>query len=794
VSQVADLLKKMPFSAKLILIGLVPTVFFLYISFQYYIAEKQRLELLHNNIRIINRAAAVNSLIDQMRIERRYGYEFALKKDQYSNFMNQWKHTDSAINKLENVDPELKGITKYTLLDGLAGIRKNNTLKKLSPDAIMGYYTTTIFRVSYLDVTPELLTGNAESVNREIHGLKALSEMNIYLSIINSNIYNVLYTHSKYAVGTLYGLVGLYQVYNTFEKEFMMKGSPASIAAYRAAKQNSALKPVINYLDASFKRMNIDSTYSDVEWWKVSGQATHELKMLQTKLTAQVNSTLVNLEASERAKANRLLVLLFVALALITFTIVYTIKVIRFRLTELRIATEKIAAGETNLNLNVYSHDVIGKLAEAMARMDANNKMLAEAAIAIGSGDFDVPVKPRGHTDLLGNAILRMKDELQHFTAEKVAHAAELERLLNVIKQSETHFRQIADQTPFMIWQVDNKGEAIYVNQQWLDYTGISFKDSMGKGWMKALHPDELIDRPFSKAFADRVPYRAKARFKNANNEYRWMYIQGNPIFNGGFDGFIGSLTDITDQVAAEQAARELMYKKDEFLSIASHELRTPLTSIKAYTQLLHRHADHTDKSYQFITKTLDHVARLEKLINDLLDVSRINSGNIDYNLELFQFEELLKYSVDSFRDVSDKHKVIIQNTVTGLLKADRARIEQVFSNLLHNAAKYSPEANTILVNSFIDDGYVVVSVQDFGVGIVQEDRGQLFERFYRSEKTSNRFQGLGLGLFISAEIIKRHDGGIWVDSEPGNGSTFHFKLPLYQLEKLVSNELKQTG
>ena len=780
VTQVLKKFKKLSLSLKLILIGSIPTFFLLLVSFKYYRAEKQKLQLLHNNIRIIKRAAAVNKLIDQLNIERRYGYEYALKKDQYSAFKNQWKNTDSAVVRLETVDPELKNIKTYTLLDGLDNTRKNNSLGKMVPDAIMGYYTTTIFRISYLDDSPELLLGNSGGINQDINGLKALSEMNIYLGIINSNIYNVLYTHSKYAVGTLYALVGLYQVYNTFEKEFLLKASPEAAGLYLHAKRYSPLKQEIAYLDGCFKRMNVDSTYNDVQWWKVSGAANDQLKTLQLKLTTRINETLVNLEATEETNADRLLFFLIVSIALITVAIGYVIRDVRERLTELRVAAEKIAVGDTGIELSEYSGDVIGRLARSISKIDENNKLLAETAQSIGSGDFDVPVKPRGASDLLGNAILRMKDELQHFTNEKLAHSVELEQLLDVIKQSETHFRQIADQSPFMIWQVDDKGEAIYVNKQWLDYTGESFDNSLGLGWMKMLHPDDQKERTFLKAFEQRAPYTSKARFKNVANEYRWMLIQANPVYEKKiFQGYIGSLTDVTDQLAAEVAALELMNKKDEFLSIASHELKTPLTSIKAYMQILHKNINKDYKLLPFATKTLVHIARLEKLIGDLLDVSRINSGQMDYDFEVFEFADLITQSAENFGDISAKHKIIIKNIVPGKLNADRVRIEQVFNNLLHNAAKYSPDADTIYVNSYRENGSVIVSVQDHGVGVAEKDHDLLFERFYRSEKTYNKFQGLGLGLFISSEIIKRHNGKIWVESQVGQGSTFYFKLPV---------------
>ncbi|MDB5151652.1 MAG: hypothetical protein JWR54_403 [Mucilaginibacter sp.] len=720
LSRIVALFKRLPLQTKLILIGLVPTIFFLYVSLQYYQAEKQKLQLLHNDMRNINRSAGMDKLIDELRLERRYGYEYALKKTGYDKFTRQWKNTDAMINELEKAQAELKNMAKYTLLDGLEKVRNNIVQKKLNPDAVMGYYTTAIFRLSYLDM----------------------------------------------------------------------------VRQYLDVKKNPSIESVEAYMDTAFERINIDSDYNNLQWWRISGETTNQLKLLQLKLTTQANTNIIKLEALAQAKVDRLLVLLIVALVIIATIVGYTINDIRTRLRRLKRAAEKIAVGNTGVELENYSDDVIGVLAASVAKIDENSGLLAEAANAIGKGDFAVTVQPRGETDVLGNAILQMKNELERFTTENQTHAAELERLLIAVKQSETHFRQIADQAPLMIWQIDNKGNVVYVNRKWLDFTGLTFEESMGKNWMQVLHPDELVDRPFSVAFTERVTYRAKARFRKVDNEYRWMYVQGNPIFNNNdFNGFIGSLTDITDQIDAQEAMMDLMHKKDEFLSIASHELRTPLTSIKTYSQLLVKNADPADKSYHFMIKTLDRVDKLEKLINDLLDVSSINAGRMVYNFEIIQFDELLKNSVEAFSDISDKHRIIVQNVATATLEVDRMRIEQVFNNLLNNAAKYSPNANTIVVDSRIENGYVIISVQDYGIGIAKKDCELLFERFYRSEKTSVQFQGLGLGLFISAEIIKRHHGRIWAESEQGKGTIVYFELPLYKRAvKAVADKINQTA
>jgi PAS domain S-box-containing protein len=775
-----NIFKRLPLPYKLILIGLVPSLFLVYLSVQFYLFEKQKYNLSRQNIEVIDRSTMVSRLIDQLQEERRFAYEYALKKDGHTQLLAQQSATDTVIADLEK-DPDLRGFERYTMLDSLAAARKRSDAHKMSTGEVMNYYTTAIFRISMLEVTPLLQIANARLLNHELHSARAMSQIITYLGILRSNIYNVLYTRQfKYGNGTLQGLLGVYMVFSTYQTEFKAKSTHEAIADYEFIMQHQA-KPVSDYLHKSFKTMQFDSTtYTDAQWWKLSGDAVEQLRGQQTKIWSNIHQQLNAIKDNVHRNQTILLVLLLLALVLSVFMITTTIISITGVLTELRVAAEKIAVGETGLHLSIKSNDVVGRLASSVAFIDANNRLLAEAADEMRKGNFEVEVAPRGKSDILGNSLLQMKNELQRNGEEKAEQAAELKRLLVAVKASENHFRQIADQTPFMIWQFNNRGRAIYVNQQWIDFTGLGREESLGTGWTKALHPEGMKEGEFIKLFAGLQTFRTKARFKNANNEYRWVLVQANPIFNNGkFEGFIGSLTDISDQIAAQQALMDLMDKKDEFLTIASHELKTPLTSIKAYTQLLKKNIDTYDKSYPLASKTLYHVGKLEKLVNDLLDVSRINSGQMVYKNETFDVKEMLEQNVEHFMDVSSKHKVIIENAEPVQISGDRVRIEQVFNNLLNNAAKYSPDADKIVVNSYIEDGYVVISVHDFGIGIEEKDKEMLFQKFYRTQKDFYKFQGLGLGLFISGEIIARHNGKLWVDSQPGNGSTFYFKLPL---------------
>jgi nitrogen-specific signal transduction histidine kinase len=227
------------------------------------------------------------------------------------------------------------------------------------------------------------------------------------------------------------------------------------------------------------------------------------------------------------------------------------------------------------------------------------------------------------------------------------------------------------------------------------------------------------------------------------------------------------------------EASRQSERKKDEFLSIASHELKTPLTSIKAYMQLLDKAVDHNERSQTFLKKADAHVKRMERLISDLLDVSKINANTLTFEVDYFNFSDAVNDAVDNAAHSLPSHRLIVQNNPEIEVLGDKVRIEQVINNFISNAVKYSPQADEVLLNTEVNNNSLVFSVQDFGIGIEPAHVDKIFDRFYRVEETSMRYQGLGLGLFISSEILKAHHGSFWLESSPGTGTTFYFSLPL---------------
>lgn len=228
------------------------------------------------------------------------------------------------------------------------------------------------------------------------------------------------------------------------------------------------------------------------------------------------------------------------------------------------------------------------------------------------------------------------------------------------------------------------------------------------------------------------------------------------------------------------QKNKEVQRKKDEFLGIASHELRTPLTSIKAYVQLLEKSVKDTGdiRTQELIKRADAYLNKLNSLIIGLLDTSRVQAGKLKLEKSEFDFDEMIKESVKGARFFTSKHKLKIEGEANSKVYADKMRIEQVYFNLISNAIKYSPDSKEIVVGVKKNRSFVYSYIKDFGIGIPEKETAKIFDRFYRLENPE-KFSGLGLGLYISNQIIRRHGGKMWVKSKKNLGSTFYFSIPL---------------
>ncbi|EFH84936.1 ATP-binding protein [Ktedonobacter racemifer] len=233
--------------------------------------------------------------------------------------------------------------------------------------------------------------------------------------------------------------------------------------------------------------------------------------------------------------------------------------------------------------------------------------------------------------------------------------------------------------------------------------------------------------------------------------------------------------------VLDNSARKELEQRKDDFISMASHELKTPLTAVKIQTQLvrkrLEKHAQH--EAATALSRVEGPVKQLERLIAELLDVSKIQAGRLEYIRERVDLDELVRGVIDTLQHTSPSHTILVRGSVQTSLIGDRDWLRQVFTNLLSNAIKYAPDAKTVEVELSASDEVVTIQVTDHGLGIPREQRDKIFERFYRAaDLRQSAIPGLGMGLYIVAEIVKGHGGTITVDSEVGKGSTFTVTFP----------------
>ncbi|HEX4715128.1 MAG TPA: PAS domain-containing sensor histidine kinase, partial [Ktedonobacteraceae bacterium] len=226
---------------------------------------------------------------------------------------------------------------------------------------------------------------------------------------------------------------------------------------------------------------------------------------------------------------------------------------------------------------------------------------------------------------------------------------------------------------------------------------------------------------------------------------------------------------------------KELEQRKDAFISMASHEFRNPLTALKLQTTLLHRQL--AKQGLQAAAPALSNMEtqtnKLTRLVEELLDVSKIQAGGLEYIREVVDLDALLREITDTMQQAHPSHTIVVRGAVQASLIGDPDRLGQVFINLLSNAIKYSPDAKEVEMDLSTSEDAVTVSVRDHGLGIPREQRDKIFDRFYRVTDPGQRaIPGLGMGLSIVAEIVKRHGGTITVDSVVGKGSTFTVTLP----------------
>lgn len=365
---------------------------------------------------------------------------------------------------------------------------------------------------------------------------------------------------------------------------------------------------------------------------------------------------------------------------------------------------------------------------------------------------------------------------------------SELKRVENDLRESEARFRNVADNAPVLIW-MNGAGGCQFVNKEYLAYAGCPVEKLLGMGWADYLHPqdaDAYVDK-FLTAFDKKQPFESQVRMRRADGEYRWFSSTGTPRFraDGEFLGFIGCSVDITEIKSSEEALREADRRKDDFLAMLGHELRNPLAGIVTGAQVLSM-LDLDAEAGEMQAVIARQATYMSRIVDDLLDVSRIARGKLRLRHQHANLRELLSNAVEDYlkgHPLQDCDLRLDVPDEEAWVWADAPRLTQAFSNVIHNACKFSDGPNVVSVVMSIDRDarQAKVVVTDRGIGMSAETVARIFQPFIQADTSLERSRGgLGLGLALGRGLIHLHGGDVTAASPGlGQGSSFTIMLPL---------------
>jgi len=398
---------------------------------------------------------------------------------------------------------------------------------------------------------------------------------------------------------------------------------------------------------------------------------------------------------------------------------------------------------------------------------------------------FDIPGLRR--TVLVRAAVLR--DAGGAITGAVAAHmditpqvAAE-----KALKESEGRFRAIANVIPQMVWSTHVATGVTYLNERWQAFTGVPTAELANGAWYDAVHPDDQpeLDRRWEHSRTAGLPFEFEHRLRHHSGQYRWVLSRALPFADahGKLTDWMGTLTDIHAQKTGEAELRAQARRKDEFLAMLAHELRNPLAPISNAAQLLGMPGLDERRLRQSSEIIARQVRHMTELVDDLLDVSRVTRGLVQLDRTLVDVGAVVAGAVEQARPLVEArgHTLELHLDAGGWVDGDRTRLVQVVSNLLNNAAKYTPQGGRIALQVARSAGQVTISVRDNGIGIGPDVLPQVFDLFTQAERTPDRTQGgLGLGLALVKSLVQLHGGSVRAESAGlGQGSRFSVSLAL---------------
>jgi PAS domain S-box-containing protein len=386
---------------------------------------------------------------------------------------------------------------------------------------------------------------------------------------------------------------------------------------------------------------------------------------------------------------------------------------------------------------------------------------------------------------LIGHIIFGDKKDI---AVAFVLDLSEQKRTERELKRRDQEFRMLADHMSQLAWMADESGAITWYNRRWLDYTGTTIEQMQRSGWQGVVHPDhvEHVFRKITQCYKTGEPWEETFPLRGKSGSWRWFLSRAVPIRDaqGKINRWFGTCTDVTEQREMEQELKEANRRKDEFLATLAHELRNPLAPISSGLTLMKLSSpDSTaaSKARDIMDRQLAHMVRL---IDDLLDVSRISRGKLELRRERVSVQMIVDSAVEVSKPLieDDEHALTVSLPPQPLhIDADPVRIAQVISNLLNNAAKYTPQGGSIGLFAQQEGSAVVIRVKDSGIGITPEALPRVFEMFTQVNRTVERAKGgLGIGLSVAKQLVELHGGILTAQSDgAGLGSTFTVWLPL---------------
>ena len=441
---------------------------------------------------------------------------------------------------------------------------------------------------------------------------------------------------------------------------------------------------------------------------------------------------------------------------------------------------------DSTLGFKIIHPDFVEKQIQIMDEININKKPIKNAVLGWIAKD--------GHEVIMEYTIIPILDdngEIVFFESIGV-DITKRKKTEQKLKESEEKYSTLAKLSPVGIFNTDQKGDCLYVNERWSQIAGLTPDQALGTGWVDGIHPNDRkrVSAEWYNAAVNNVPFESEYRFKRLDSKITWVYGQAIAIKDnlGKITGYVGTITDITELKKTEKKLKDLNKLKSEFLRRASHELKTPLISIKGFSDLiLSIYADQLDTSIVSKLKEInDGCRRLMNIINNLLKTSRLESTELKPKLQKEDLSFLIKFCVHELESLAEMRNQSIKLDILNDLYAniEKEEIHDVLSNLLTNAIKYTPPNGKITINTDLKEDYVVISLKDNGIGFTNEEKKKIFQQFGKIERYGQGLDlgidGTGLGLYISKKIVESHGGKIWMESEgKSRGSTFYFTIPI---------------